>query len=488
NPLAPVETRWFDTYPPDDNPSFNGLWGNYPYFASGIVIGSDIEKGLFVWWPSDPLLDLSLVGSAPALLSPAGHSLIVHIAESTPGELMLGTERLQYDAGAGPQSVALVALGGGDYRADFPALPCGSTVQYSFTAQSQNGLPWAEPESGSAFTATAAYGDNLVFADNFQTDMGWTATFAGATAGFWQRGVPVNDGSWAYDPAADSDGSGSCFLTQNTLGNSDVDNGAVTLTSPQLDFTSGPVMLSYDYFLNLSVTTGAVDRLLVEASSNGLAGPWIEIARHTANNDLSWTSNSIPQAHLTSVGLVSTANMRVRFTANDANTQSVVESALDAFQVRVIECNGAPSAYCTAKLNSLGCLPAIAASGTSSASASSGFTVSASNVINNKPGLGIYSITGSAAIPFQGGTLCVAAPVRRTTALSSGGNAPPNDCSGAYSIDMNAFAQGLLGGSPLSELKLAGTTVRMQFWGRDNGFSPPVNSTLSDGLKYIVGP
>jgi choice-of-anchor B domain-containing protein len=49
SPLAPFEIGHFDTYPPDDNASYNGLWSLYPYFPSGTVIGSDIEKGLFVW-------------------------------------------------------------------------------------------------------------------------------------------------------------------------------------------------------------------------------------------------------------------------------------------------------------------------------------------------------------------------------------------------------------------------------------------------------
>ncbi len=49
DPEAPVEIAFFDTYPTDDNANFNGLWSNFPYFPSGTVLGSDIEKGLFVW-------------------------------------------------------------------------------------------------------------------------------------------------------------------------------------------------------------------------------------------------------------------------------------------------------------------------------------------------------------------------------------------------------------------------------------------------------
>jgi choice-of-anchor B domain-containing protein len=47
--LNPPEIAWFDTYPTDDSANFNGLWNIWPYFPSGTVIGSDIERGLFVW-------------------------------------------------------------------------------------------------------------------------------------------------------------------------------------------------------------------------------------------------------------------------------------------------------------------------------------------------------------------------------------------------------------------------------------------------------
>jgi len=43
-----VEVAYFDTYPANDAPQFNATWSNYPYFASGNIIVSDIEQGLFV--------------------------------------------------------------------------------------------------------------------------------------------------------------------------------------------------------------------------------------------------------------------------------------------------------------------------------------------------------------------------------------------------------------------------------------------------------
>jgi len=47
------EVGYFDTYPENDNAAFNGVWNVYPFFDSGNIVLSDIEKGLFVIRKSD---------------------------------------------------------------------------------------------------------------------------------------------------------------------------------------------------------------------------------------------------------------------------------------------------------------------------------------------------------------------------------------------------------------------------------------------------
>lgn len=56
DPIAPLEIAYFDTYPDDDLAHYNGLWNVYPYLPSGTLLGSDLEKGLFVWTPDQSVL------------------------------------------------------------------------------------------------------------------------------------------------------------------------------------------------------------------------------------------------------------------------------------------------------------------------------------------------------------------------------------------------------------------------------------------------
>lgn len=49
-----TEVAYFDIYPSSDTSNFNGAWSVYPYFASGVVVVSGIEQGLFVLQPNLP--------------------------------------------------------------------------------------------------------------------------------------------------------------------------------------------------------------------------------------------------------------------------------------------------------------------------------------------------------------------------------------------------------------------------------------------------
>ncbi|MCK6446044.1 MAG: carboxypeptidase regulatory-like domain-containing protein [Planctomycetes bacterium] len=139
--------------------------------------------------------------------------------------------------------------------------------------------------------------------------------------------------------------------------------------------------------------------------------------------------------------------------------------------------------YCTAKTNSLGCVPVMDADGNPSASAGSGFVLSAASVLNKKAGLLFYSTVGANGNPFQGGTLCCKLPIVRTPVQNSGGSASGNDCTGTFVFDFNGYIAA--GADPNL---VSGANVWSQYWSRDPGFAAPNNTSLSNGTSFTILP
>ncbi len=146
---------------------------------------------------------------------------------------------------------------------------------------------------------------------------------------------------------------------------------------------------------------------------------------------------------------------------------------------------GQVAVYCTAKKNSLSCIPEIHWSGGPMVSVPVGFTVSADLVLNNVFGILIYNKAGPAAIPFQGAFLCLQPPVTRTQAQNSlGNNLPPgSDCSGNFKLQFNqVIASGMDPGL------VAGAVVCLQYWYRDPFDPTGFGSGLSDAIRAVICP
>ncbi len=163
---------------------------------------------------------------------------------------------------------------------------------------------------------------------------------------------------------------------------------------------------------------------------------------------------------------------------------ALVSSVADGAQVYVRGI-GAPIAYCQAKTNSQGCMPAIGFSGQARVSNNFALTVTGSNALNSMVGLLIHGLTGPQQTPFASGFLCVAPPFARSIPTNSGGNAPPlTDCSGVFSFNLGT----VLAASPIGPMVGAGSVLTLQWWGRDTGFLPPNAVQLTDALQVVVGP
>ncbi len=148
----------------------------------------------------------------------------------------------------------------------------------------------------------------------------------------------------------------------------------------------------------------------------------------------------------------------------------------------VLSCAGTWSTECVSQTNSQGCTPQIGAIGIPGVGAGVGsFTIRATGVLNQQSGLLFYGIN-SANQGFQGGTLCVAAPVTRTAVSNSGGNQNGLDCSGAMSFDMGALIT-----SGIDMRLHAGATIFAQFWSRD-ALAAPFGTNLSDAIRFTIAP
>ncbi len=137
--------------------------------------------------------------------------------------------------------------------------------------------------------------------------------------------------------------------------------------------------------------------------------------------------------------------------------------------------------FCTGKVNSQGCTAQMSTLGVPSASSTNAFTILATNVINQSPGLLFYGFS-SAFIPFQGGTLCLNGPVRLPI-HSSNGNSSGVNCSGSLSEDFNARIR-----SGVDPLLQPGVNVTAQYYYRDALDPAGFGTGLSNAVRFTICP
>ena len=136
-----------------------------------------------------------------------------------------------------------------------------------------------------------------------------------------------------------------------------------------------------------------------------------------------------------------------------------------------------PKNYCVGKPSlTLSCLSSIASTGSPTLSGADDFHVTASGVLGNRPGLFFWGFQ-AASLPFLGGTLCVAPPLRRTgSQFSGGGN---GTCNGSFDYFFTQAA--MVAGGIVPFVQIYG-----QYWNRDP--ADPFGSALSDGLYWTTCP
>ena len=67
---TPTEVAFFDTYPEDDAVAFDGMWSVYPFLPSGTILGSDLNRGLFLFALGEAPIGLELPSGLPGVIAP----------------------------------------------------------------------------------------------------------------------------------------------------------------------------------------------------------------------------------------------------------------------------------------------------------------------------------------------------------------------------------------------------------------------------------
>jgi hypothetical protein len=151
---------------------------------------------------------------------------------------------------------------------------------------------------------------------------------------------------------------------------------------------------------------------------------------------------------------------------------------LDVFAVRHEQLS--PAVYCTATPSTSGCVASMSFSGTPSATAGSGFTLSVGDLPPERNATLLYGHWLPTTLPFAGGTLCVAPPLSRTPLLTSHGTGP---CGASLSFDFNAWIAA--GADPAL---VNGRPVWIQCWTRDPPAAYVGKLNLSDAVYFVIAP
>jgi len=277
-------------------------------------------------------LRMSFASTVPGIVNadtatPVSISIENGVSALTPGGARLYS---RIDSGSYASSV-LTDAGGGLYDGLLPPAPCGSTIEFYAEADADNGSTVTLGTASAPFS-TISTEITLILSDNAETDIGWTVS-GDAADGHWDRGVPVNAGRG--DPAADADGSGQAWLTDNDAangGNSDVDDGTTILTSPAFDLSDGATV-SWSYWFN-DIPNGGVDgdSFRVDISTNGV--DWTNI-RSTSTPSSSWRTGTVEVGTETATS----STVSFRFMTDDIGNQNVIEAGLDAFRIEQTGCS-----------------------------------------------------------------------------------------------------------------------------------------------------
>lgn len=390
NPTNLVEVANYDTSP-FSSPDFHGCWGVYPFFASGNIVATDIDEGLFVL-----SVNYKEAAYAHGTITDQSNSQPIYNAEveminfnqpdrsDAAGEYQVGlvdetiVDLAFFKVGYYRDTLYNVPLTPGDTTftdiqlVPIPPFPLTinvydqnmnplSNIQYELI---HDYITYSGVTDGNGQVQLDLYYEDLydlnvgqwgytTFCDNqfmidqntmtidiyldegyyddFTFDYGWAA-FGNAVQGIFERGVPVAAGS-AYLENPDGDLPSDCgenaYVTG--LGSDNVFEGSTTLISPVFDLTSytNPFIGFHHFYFNFWGGSAPNDTLEVLLSNGMETVTLFKDYYNNPNSDMEmWLQHEFQVNNF----ITPTVNMQLIVTIEDQTaTPNITEAAIDRF-------------------------------------------------------------------------------------------------------------------------------------------------------------
>ena len=169
-----------------------------------------------------------------------------------------------------------------------------------------------------------------VFADDFETDQGWTRNPKGtdtATTGLWERGDPQATALNGPKQLGTTASGANCLVTGRLAGSSvgthDIDGGVTSIRSPAIALpVTGRLTLSFSYYLAHASNSSSADFLRVQIVGSTPATVFEKRGAAT-NADAVWRTASV------SLNAFAGQTIWILIEAADGGGASLVEAAID---------------------------------------------------------------------------------------------------------------------------------------------------------------
>ena len=396
-----VQTAQYLTPAPDNelNGGFHGAWGAYPFLPSGLVLVSDIERGLFVVAvdyrraarfrgtvvsaaTGAPVVDATLTYPRETLRSDLSGAFAGGLADAQTIELRVAKpgfepRTVSVDLTAGETESLTIELTplpkisiGGRVTERRTGVPLADTrlrlvapgLNYQTTTDADGQYAFEEvfineytvavgrwghlpvtdtifADAGERFDFTLRAG----FADDFNQDLGFTVESMLGAQGTWERGTPATTTLFGNpaNPFGDTDNDGivSAYVTGLAGGSptdNDLDLGETTLLSPMMDLSNtARAELRYSYWWLNDNPRDGADSLQIFLENGTQTLLLNSVSRTTART---WrdTVHVIDES-----AFEFNATVRLRVVATDTNVPNTIEAGFDRFRLTPLLRRGA---------------------------------------------------------------------------------------------------------------------------------------------------